>query len=130
MKKLFLLCFLATFASAQQYYQASGQTAFFTLTAGATAGPGGSAVRSVRPALSPVPHMLVAMQGGLHISLAGNRGLARIVIYNLTGKRVQEADITGNAMVPIRSDLGYGVYFARLEANGRPVQTTRFWKAR
>jgi hypothetical protein len=130
MKKFLLLCFLATFAGAQQYYQASGQTTVFTLTAGATAGPGGSAVRTVRPVVSLAPHMLVAMQGGLHISLAGNRGLARISIYNLAGKRVQKAEITGNAMLPIRSDLGYGVYFARLEANGRLVQTTRFWKAR
>jgi hypothetical protein len=131
MRKVFsILCFFALCASAQQYFQASGQTGVFTLTAGATAGPGSSAVRYVKRVASVAPHMLVTTQNGIRIGVTGIRGAGRIAIYNLEGRRVQSADFSGASMVAVRPDLGNGVYFARLEVNGRLVLTTRFWKAR
>jgi hypothetical protein len=123
------LCLLPAMIFAQQYYEASGQTQVFTLTAGAKAGST-AILPHGRLTPSSAPHMLVTMQNGVHISIAGIQGNGRVSIYNLSGKRVQTAEITGKSSVALRSDLSGGVYFARLEVNGRLVQTTRFWKAR
>jgi hypothetical protein len=114
---------------AQQYYQASGQTQVFTLTAGAKVGPV-AVLPHGRLTSSIAPHMLVTMQNGVRLSVLGVQGNGRVSIYNLAGKRVQIAEIADNSSVALRSDLSGGVYFARLEVNGRLVQTTRFWKAR
>jgi hypothetical protein len=48
---------------AQQYYQASGQTQVFTLTAGAKVGPT-AVLPHGRLTTSIAPHMLVTMQNG------------------------------------------------------------------
>ena len=124
-----LLCLLPAMIFAQQYYQASGQTQVFTLTAGAKVGPV-AVLPHGRLTSSITPHMLVTMQNGVRLSILGVQGQGRVSIYNLAGKQVQIAEIAGNSSVALRSDLSNGVYFARLEANGRLVQTTRFWKAR
>ncbi len=126
---LFLSC-LPAIAIAQQYYEASGQTTVFTLTAGAKAGPGSSAVLYHAP-LTPIasPHMLVTVQNGIHIRIPGFNGLGRVSIYNLAGTTIQTAYIDGSSTVALRS-VPNGVYFAQLEVNGRVVQTTRFWKTR
>jgi hypothetical protein len=128
-KLLLLLCLLPALVIAQQYYQASGQTQVFTLTAGAKAGPT-AVLPHGRTACSIAPHMLVIMQNGVHLSILGVQGDGSVSIYNLSGKRVQMVEIAGNSSVALRPDLSNGVYFARLEVNGRLVQTTRFWKAR
>jgi hypothetical protein len=129
MRKLLFLCLIPAAVWAQQYYQASGQTQVFTLTAGAKAGssavlPGSRIARSVKP------HMLVTTQNGVHISILCVQGQSRISIYNLAGKRVQSAEITGASSFALRSDISNGVYVARLEVNGRLVQSTRFWKVK
>jgi hypothetical protein len=114
---------------AQQYYEATGQTRVFTLTAGAKAGP--SAVRKVSRATPSLKSpMVITMQNGVHISVQDFQGIGRISIYNLAGKQVQSAKINGKSMIALRSDLSIGVYYARLEVNGNIVQATRFWKAR
>ncbi len=123
------LCLLPAMIFAQQYYQASGQTQVFTLTAGAKVGPV-AVLPHGRLTSSIAPHMLVTMQNGVRLSVLGVQGNGRVSIYNLAGKRVQIAEIADNSSVALRSDLSGGVYFARLEVNGRLVQTTRFWKAR
>ena len=123
------LCLLPAMIFAQQYYQASGQTQVFTLTAGAKVGPV-AVLPHGRLTSSIAPHMLVTMQNGVHLSILGVQGNGRVSIYNLAGKRVQIVEIAGNSSVALRSDLSNGVYFARLEVNGRLIQTTRFWKAR
>lgn len=125
----FFLCLLPAMISAQQYYQASGQTQVFTLTAGTKAGPS-AVLPGSRIARSVASHMLITTQNGVHISVAGVQGQGRVSIYNLAGKRVQSAEVTGASSFALRSDLSNGVYFARLEVNGRLVQSTRFWKAR
>jgi hypothetical protein len=124
------LCLLSAVANAQQYYEASGQTSVFTLTAGAKAGPGTSAVR-LNSHLTPSapPHMLVTMQNVIHIIILGVQGHGRVSIYNLVGKTIQTAYIDGKSSITLKS-VPRGVYFARLEVNDRLVQTTRFWKER
>jgi len=75
------LCLLPAMIFAQQYYEASGQTQVFTLTAGAKTGP--TAVLSHgRLTTFSAPHMLVTMQNGVHISIAGIQGNGRVSIYN------------------------------------------------
>jgi hypothetical protein len=123
------LCLLPAMIFAQQYYEASGQTRVFTLSAGAKAGP--SAIRNVgRTIPSLKSPMLVTMQNGIRISVSGIQGQSRVSIYNLAGKRMQLAVISEKSPVALRSDLPCGVYFARLEMNGNLVQSIRFWKAR
>jgi hypothetical protein len=129
MRKLFFLCLIPAAVWSQQYYQASGQTRLFTLAAGAKAGPSAVLPRS-QIAHSVTPHMLVTTQNGVHISILGVQGQGRISIYNLMGKRVQSAETAGALSLTLRTDISNGVYFARLEVNGRLVQTTRFWKVR
>ena len=129
MHKLLFLCLIPAALWSQQYYQASGQTQVFTLTAGAKAGPS-AVLPGNRVARSVKPHMLVTTQNGVHISILGVQGQSRISIYNLAGKRVQSAETADASSLTLRSDISNGVYIARLEVNGRLVQTTRFWKVR
>ena len=129
MRKLFFICLIPAALWSQQYYQASGQTQVFTLTAGAKAGPSAVLPRS-QIARSIMPHMLVTTQNGVHISILGVQGQGRVSIYNLAGKRVQSAETAGASSLTLRTDISNGVYIARLEVNGRLVQSTRFWKAR
>jgi hypothetical protein len=129
MRKLILLCLIPTALWSQQYYQASGQTQVFTLTAGAKAGPSAVLPRG-RLTQSIAPHMLITIQNGVHINIRGIQGQGKVSIYNLAGKKVQSAEITGASSFALRSDISNGVYFARLEVSGRLVQSTRFWKAR
>ena len=129
MRKLLFLCLIPAALWSQQYYQASGQTRVFTLTAGAKAGPS-AVLPGSRIARAVQPHMLVNTQNGVHISILGVQGKGRISIYNLVGKRVQSAEIFSASSFALRSDLSDGVYLARLEVNGQLAQTTRFWKVR
>lgn len=129
MRTLIFLCLLPAMIFAQQYYQASGQTQVFTLTAGAKAGP--TTVRHVtNSALTTAPHLAMTTADGIRLSIAGVIGHARVTIYNLSGKVLQVAETNGCESIALRANLSNGVYFARLEVNGRLVQTTRFWKAR
>lgn len=129
MRKLFFLFLIPALVLAQQYYEASGQTQVFKLTAGAKAGGSGILTRS-RIAKTASPRMLVTTQNGIRIGISGVQGQGRISIYNLAGKRLQITEIAGNASVVLGSDISTGVYIARLEVNGHLAQSTRFWKAR
>ena len=85
MHKLIFLCLIPAAIWSQQYYEASGQTRVFTLTAGAKAGPS-AVLPGSRIARSVAPHMQVTVQNGVHISILGVQGQGRVSIYNLAGK--------------------------------------------
>jgi hypothetical protein len=73
----------------QAYYEASGQTQVFTLTAGAKAG---SAAIKRSPALLAAPKngiCVKAFRGGFLVTLLGlQRGYADIVLYDIKGRQV------------------------------------------
>jgi hypothetical protein len=73
----------------QQYYEASGQTAVFTLTPGAKSGP--SSIRGrVVSRTGPQTGIRTAMvKGGLVVTLLSQRhGQSDISIYDMAGKQV------------------------------------------
>jgi hypothetical protein len=106
--------------AAQQYYETSGQTRVFTLTAGSTA-----AAFESRSIPTGSPRLAVTMHKGVCLRLQG-AAAGKISIYNVSGKRILDREIGREAPVAVSGLVPNGVYFARLEVSGRAVETVRF----
>lgn len=113
-----VLCF-AIIGWSQAYYEASGQTAVFMLTAGAKAGP--SAIKSspvVRTALNKGMKVSTS-RGGIMIALPAFQGHADIALYDIKGRQIYRQQ--GLSGTPIRLEtltLASGVYSIIIRANG------------
>ena len=130
MKYLLFLLVLPVLSLAQEYYEASGQTRPFTLTAGAKATWDPSiAVEKVRMDLPGTTAMTLypnPSNGTLRISVLNAKGPAMVAIYSITGKKVRNLILNQKREATIERPLANGIYFAKLAVNGRMVQTTRF----
>jgi hypothetical protein len=125
-KKLLAILLLLYFsASAQQYFEASGRTEVFNLTAGAHADPVAIAMGN-RPTMPATPHLLVTVNHGVYLQVQNTTAKALVSIYNIVGKRILEIGIDGKSLVALSKNLPSGVYFARLEIQGAAMQTVRF----
>jgi hypothetical protein len=117
---------------AQTCLQASGQTKAFTLAAGANASwnnpvsldkkwlPAAGSSLSLRVYQS-ASGTIVYNVGGLKKQIPG-----MISIYSVNGKRIAVAAMDNLAAGELDRHLAPGIYFARLEAGGQCLHTTRF----
>jgi hypothetical protein len=127
---LFLLV-LPVLVLAQDYHDASGQTLPFTLAAGAKTkwDASGISVDKTRPAIpEPVRMSLVPnpSNGNFRISVRNAQGPTVVILYAISGKKVQCIDFTKEKEASLSKALPNGFYVARLSMNGRTVQTARF----
>jgi hypothetical protein len=116
---LLLLCAAAGWG--QTNYEASGQTAVFTLTPGAKIGP--NAIRG-NPVLRTAPLRgidIAVVQGGIVITLSSLlRGHADIAIYNLTGRQVyRQHGMNGLTLRVDTRRFTPGIYHARVRIDGQ-----------
>jgi hypothetical protein len=110
---------------AQEYYEASGQTQVFTLTAGARGNPSSIANKNQSIAIA-APHLQVISQHGVYLHLQNTTAKATVSIYTIAGKRILNIGIDSRAPVAISKGLSSGIYFARLAIDSRVMQTVRF----
>jgi hypothetical protein len=105
----------------QACYEASGQTAVFTLKAGAKSGP--AAIRE-----GPVLHAglnsgisLTATRGGIVITLpALQRGSADIALYDLTGRQIyRQRGFNGTSLHIETKAFASGIYTAIVRVDGK-----------
>ena len=106
--------------AAQQYYETSGQTRVFTLTAGQVV----TAYKS-RSIPSSAPHLTVTIHKGIYLRVQGVAA-GKVSIYNVSGKRIMNGEIDPQTPDIVSGLVPNGVYFARLEVSGRAVETVRF----
>lgn len=105
----------------QAYYEASGQTAVFTLMAGAKAGPS-SVVKNVSMVKTASVFRLVYDGNRLTIS-GGFTG--ELKLYRLNGKQIGTWGVDESGIVGLNRSLASEVYLARFEEKGGTVKTVR-----
>ena len=130
MRVLLILSLLPALLFSQSYFEASGQTAAFTLAVGSTAGwnAGGTgnqahAAINIQPSLAVYPN---PSRGSVCLQVKGSGEGAMVAIYNVAGKKIQTLDFTKRSAATVSAGLSNGIYFARLRVKGRTEQTTRF----
>ncbi len=104
----------------QDYYEASGQTAVFTLTAGAKAQP--SALKSVNK-VKPEAAFRVTCTGNRLIISGGFTGEAKL--YRLNGRLVGVCQINHTGKSVLNFSLPSDVYLVRFEGNGGEIKIAR-----
>ena len=125
----------ATAANASvDFYEASGQTVAFTLTAGAKAG-----WNSTTSAIIPTQKIskavfgiasIAASGGALRIAFSGKiPANALVSVYNLRGARVASAPVSNTSIV-VGNALSNGAYAVRVVANGMTLSSSRFTMVR
>ena len=116
------------------YYEASGQTNAFTLTAGAKAGWNSSAspiISTQKMSKGMFGISSIAASGGaLRIAFSGKLPANALVsVYNLRGARVASAPVSGASLV-VGNALSNGAYAVRVVANGMILSSSRFTMVR
>lgn len=84
----------------QAFYEASGQTAVFTLTPGAKSGPAAIRGRAVSRSGKGSAIRIVAVKGGMVVTLLSpRRGQSDISIYEMTGRQVyRQRGLSGSSL--------------------------------
>jgi hypothetical protein len=121
--KKWMLLLLPICLWAQNYYEASGQTKAFTLSAGSKAGWNPSiAVEKTRalPALNAF--RVSAASNGLFVH-AGAKGVLKL--FDVRGRMAATITVEHNGFVALSHGLANGIYAARFEAPGMALRTTR-----
>jgi hypothetical protein len=104
----------------QAYYEASGQTAVFTLTAGAKSGPaairGGSVLRTGKNSGISV----TTTRGGILVTLPTLRsGTTDIALYDVAGRQIYRQHGYSGASLRIETqNFASGMYTARIQVDG------------
>lgn len=105
----------------QQYYEASGQTAVFTLTPGAKSGP--SSIRGrVVSRMGPQTGMRIAMvKGGFVVTLLSQRhGQSDITMYDMAGKQVyRQRGFSGSSLRFDAHRFAPGIYNLLVRIDGQ-----------
>jgi hypothetical protein len=116
------------------FYEASGQTQAFTLAAGNNSGWDQNIavenIKTVQPGIMSMTLSPNPTNGTLRIGLSGWAGAASVAIYNVEGKKVLAFTLNNRKEKVLTHTLANGVYLARLQANGKIIQTTRFMVVR
>jgi len=122
-----VLCYLTVCLAGPAFYEATGQTQVFTLTAGAKADwqhdtpvKYRSTFHTSKSAASIMD--IVPMANGIRMNV---NGTGQLMIFNAAGKRVWYQRITSSSQI----QLCNGLYFARFVTTNSS-QTTRFTIAR
>ena len=117
-------------AFCQSYYEASGQTEVFTLTAGTKAGWNPAiAVEEAKADKSMACRMEIypnPTNTGITIKVQGSKGQTKVKIFDVSGKMVQVLDLMNKTTCKVASGLTNGIYFARVIENGNTMKTSRF----
>jgi hypothetical protein len=114
-RPLFLLCFVPALLWAQDYYEASGQSAVFTLKAVTTA------TYTPIKASPVVRHIRIIYDGTKLRVFPAARGTLRI--YQPNGRTLNVCPVDGAGMAAIKWPLGNGVYLLRFEADGLSAES-------
>jgi len=123
MRALLLFCMLPVVAFAQGYFEASGQTAAFTLAAGSKAGWNPSmAVEKSRAMPAAGVFRISASGNGLFVH-TGARGV--IKLYDVRGRMAASVTVKHSGYVALPRVLANGIYAARFEAPGLAMKAAR-----
>ena len=127
-----VLTFSGTIA-AQEYVEASGQTAVFTLKAGAKA-PWSGILMMQRSAHSSLPISLSASRNGATISFSviGQKApsAATIAIYAVNGSLLERVSQSNDGFFHLSRSFADGFYTVRLEKAGQTIVSTNFLATR
>lgn len=124
MRALILFCLLPVIVFAQSYFEASGQTVAFTLTAGAKAGwnPGISVEKPRVMAAPPDVFRISWARNGLYVH-AGAKGI--IKLFDMRGRMITSLKVERDGFIGLTHYLANGIFAARFEAPGKTVRTAK-----
>jgi len=123
MRSFVLFCMLPVIALAQSYFEVSGQTVAFTLTAGAKAGWNSSiSVEKTKVMPSFGIFRIISVGNGLFVH-AGAKGI--IKLFDVRGRMAVSLSLEHDGFVPLSRGLANGIYIARFEAPRMAVKTAR-----
>jgi hypothetical protein len=127
---IFAFCFNI---AAQEYVEASGQTAVFTLQAGAKA-PWSGILMMQRSAGRSLPISLSASRNGATISFCviGQKApsAATIAVYAVNGSLLERVGQSNDGSFHLSRNFADGFYTVRLEKAGQTLVSTNFLAAR
>ena len=120
MRLIVFFCLIPALVMAQDFFEASGSTAVFTLKAGAKAPPVAIKFTHITP-----------KQKTLHITFSGTvlrvnpllSGTLRL--YSLNGRMIEKHVINSYGTVNFKRPLKDGVYLIRIESEGVQLKTTK-----
>jgi hypothetical protein len=124
MRALILFCMFPVFALAQITLQASGQTAAFTLKAGAKAGwnSGGNPIG--KTAKAPASNTFrISMAGNKLFVRTGAKGVLRLV--DSRGRTAATLVVEQDGFTELPLGLAISLYAARFDAPGMPARTAK-----
>lgn len=113
--------FISTAAGwSQGYYETSGQTQVFTLTAGAKAGTTGTRSGRAFSTGKNTEIRVIAARGGVVVSLPLSlRGTAEVALFDIRGRQVfRLTGITGTSVCIESGSFAPGVYSMLIRASG------------
>jgi hypothetical protein len=120
MRLTIFFCLIPALVMAQDFFEASGSTAVFTLKAGAKAPP--VAIKAAQ---------VTSKQKTLHITFSGTvlrvnplvSGTLRL--YSLNGRMLEKHAIDSYGIVNFKRPLKNGIYLIRIESEGVQLKTTK-----
>jgi len=124
MRALILFCMFPVLAFAQITFQASGQTAAFTLKAGAKAGWNNGANPINNSAKAPVSNTFrISMAGNRLFVQTGAKGVIRLV--DSRGLTAATLVVEHDGFTALPSGLAISIYSARFDAPGMRPKTAK-----
>jgi len=123
MRALILFCMLPVALFAANYFSASGQTASFTLTAGAKAGWNSTAAVEKSPSLVLPSTLKISSTGSGLFVQTGAKGVLKI--YDVRGSLATSLSIDHDGFTALPRGLANGVYVARFESLNKIVKVAR-----
>jgi hypothetical protein len=124
MRALVLFCMFPVLAFAQITLQASGQTAAFTLKAGAKSGWNGAATPIDHSAKAPVSNTFrISMAGNKLFVQTGAKGVIRLV--DSRGRTAATLTVEHDGFTELPSGLAISIYAARFDAPGMRSMTAK-----
>jgi hypothetical protein len=123
MRALLLFCMLPVVVFAQSYFEASGQTAAFTMAAGAKAGWNPSIAVEKAGVLPAITAFRISVaSNGLFVH-AGSKGVVKL--FDVRGRMAISVAIEHDGFVALSRNLANGIYAARFEAPGMALKRAR-----
>ena len=105
----------------QQYYEASGQTAVFTLTPGAKSGPASIRGKAVLYSGTQSGIRIAIVKGGIVVTLLSQRhGQSDVAIYNVAGRQVyRQCGLSGASLRFDTRRFAPGMYNVLVRIDGQ-----------
>lgn len=119
-RSILLICLFPAVVMAQDFFEASGMTAVFTLKAGAKAPP--VAIKAVPLKQNQAAFRIISSGSSLRLN-TNITGTLRL--YSLDGRMIEAKEINPSGIVNLKQPLKNGIYMIRIESNGSKVRTAK-----